>query len=143
VRARVRTVLVGNLGRLQGGLELLPDARPDDGLLDVALVAPRGPVDWVVLLVRGLTGGRRRDHRLRTWQARRVDVRMHRPQPRQVDGDVIDDADHLRVHVEAGALVVRVARDTSGPDAEVMPAAATLTAATATAPTMAAPAGQE
>src|SRR5918911_419642 len=33
----VRTVLVGNVGRLQAGLQLLPDAAPDDGALDVAL----------------------------------------------------------------------------------------------------------
>jgi diacylglycerol kinase family enzyme len=111
VRARVRTVLVGNLGKLQGGLELLPDARPDDGLLDVALVAPRNPFDWARLAWRGLTGRHRTDHRLRTWQAREVDVRLQRPQPRQVDGDLVPDRDRLTVRVEPGALVVRVPKD--------------------------------
>lgn len=112
VRARVRTVLVGNLGRLQAGLELLPDALPDDGLLDVALVAPRNPGDWVRLAFRGLTGRHRTDHRLRTWQGREVEVRIRRPQPRQVDGDLIDDGDRLHARVEPGALVVRVPRGT-------------------------------
>ena len=111
VRARVRTVLIGNLGKLQGGLELLPDARPDDGLLDVALVAPRTPLDWLRLAWRGLTGRHVRDHRLRTWQAREVDVKMHRPQPRQVDGDLVADGARLTARVEPGALVVRVPRD--------------------------------
>jgi diacylglycerol kinase family enzyme len=37
-----RTVLVGNVGTLQGGVPLLPDAEPDDGVLDVAVVSPRG-----------------------------------------------------------------------------------------------------
>jgi diacylglycerol kinase (ATP) len=118
VRARVRTVLVGNMGRLQGGLDLLPDARPDDGLLDVALVSTRRPLDWVVLGFRGLTGRHKPDHRLRTWQAREVDVRMHRAQPRQVDGDLVDDADHLRASVEPGALVVRVPRVEAVPGQE-------------------------
>ena len=38
-----RTVLVANMGRLQGGIDLFGDARPDDGVLDVAVVAPREP----------------------------------------------------------------------------------------------------
>ncbi len=115
VRARARTVIIGNLGTLQGGLELLPDARPDDGLLDLAVVAPRNPVDWVVLLARGLAGKHSDDHLLRTWQARSVDVRMHRPHPRQVDGDLVDDGARLAATVEPGALVVRFPRRADGP----------------------------
>lgn len=109
VQARVRTVLVGNLGKLQGGLELLPDARPDDGLLDIALVAPRGPAGWVRLLFRGLSGRHQsNDRTLRTWQGREVEVVMRRAQPRQVDGDLVEDGDRLSIRVEPGALVVRV-----------------------------------
>jgi diacylglycerol kinase family enzyme len=110
-RATVRTVLIGNLGQLQAGMELLPDARPDDGLLDVALVAPRRPTDWVVLVARGLLRRHRPDHRLQTFQAREVAVRMDGAHPRQVDGDLIADGSRLSARVEPGALLVRVARD--------------------------------
>ena len=37
-----RSVVVGNVGLLPGGFALLPDARLDDGLLDVADPRPRG-----------------------------------------------------------------------------------------------------
>ncbi|MGH3588115.1 MAG: diacylglycerol/lipid kinase family protein, partial [Pseudonocardia sp.] len=42
VEARLRSFMVGNCGRLPGGLTLLPDAIIDDGELDVAAIDTRG-----------------------------------------------------------------------------------------------------
>ena len=39
-RHRARTVLIGNVGYLQAGMPLLPDAAIDDGVLDVVLLHP-------------------------------------------------------------------------------------------------------
>ena len=39
-RHRARTIVVGNVGFLQAGLPLLPDATIDDGRIDVVLVNP-------------------------------------------------------------------------------------------------------
>jgi diacylglycerol kinase (ATP) len=116
--AVVRTVLVGNVGRLQGGLELLPNARPDDGILDVALVAPRNPKDWVVLIGRALTRRHRPDRRLELFRARKVRVVTRGTQPRQIDGDLIDDGPGFAAVVEPGALVVRVPRQHPGTQKE-------------------------
>jgi diacylglycerol kinase (ATP) len=109
-QAVVRTVLVGNVGRLQGGLQLLPDATPDDGALDVALVAPRSPADWIVLIVRGLTRRNRPDHRLELLRGRRVEIRTRHAEARQVDGDLIGDGPGFTAEIDPGALVVRVQR---------------------------------
>ena len=109
-RAVVRTVLVGNVGKLQGGLQLLPDAAPDDGTLDVALVSPRSAKDWVVLVARGVTGRHRPDHRLELLRAKRIEVRTRRPEARQVDGDLIDDGPGFTAEIDPAALVVRVPR---------------------------------
>jgi diacylglycerol kinase (ATP) len=119
LRVRVRTVLVGNVGRLHAGLELAPDARPDDGVLDVVLVSPRRVVDWAVLLGRTLTHRRCSDHRMSTYQARHVEVRLHQPQPRQVDGELLDPAPRLVARVEPRALVVRVPARTACPPRRV------------------------
>lgn len=47
LRRRARSVLIANVGRLQGGVRLLTDAEPDDGWLDVAVLTPaRSATGW-------------------------------------------------------------------------------------------------
>jgi YegS/Rv2252/BmrU family lipid kinase len=101
-------VLVGNLGRLQGGLPIMPDARPDDGLLDVAVLRTRALPDWIRLAVRVLLRRRRKDPELEVLRARRVEVRCDRPQPVERDGDPAGDSDHLVVEVVPAALTLCV-----------------------------------
>lgn len=111
VRRWVRTVLVGNVGTLHGGLSLLPDAQPDDGLLDVVAVAPRRLTDWPALAWRVVRRSPAQDERLRTWRGRRVVIRAVDACPRQLDGDVIEFGHELRCEVEPGVLLVRVPDD--------------------------------
>ncbi|ACZ32229.1 diacylglycerol kinase catalytic region [Xylanimonas cellulosilytica DSM 15894] len=108
VRRRVRAVVVGNSGRLQGGLALMPEARLDDGLLDVAVVAPRGVVGWVRALATLVTAGR--GHRsLDRSQAPAVRMRADAPTQTQLDGDPVGAYRELEVRVRPGALRVKVA----------------------------------
>jgi YegS/Rv2252/BmrU family lipid kinase len=109
-------VLVGNLGRLQGGLPVMPDARPDDGLLDVAVLQTRTLVDWLALAVRVLLRRRRKDPQLEAFQARRVEIGCDRPQPVERDGDPLDTPrDHLVIEVVPKALTLCVP-PAKGPD---------------------------
>jgi diacylglycerol kinase (ATP) len=101
-------VLVGNLGRLQGGLPIMPDARPDDGLLDVAVLRTRTLPDWVRLALRVLLRRRRKDPELEVLRARRIEVRCGRPQPVERDGDPAGETDHVVVDVVPHALTLCV-----------------------------------
>src|SRR5436190_781897 len=51
---RAKTVLVANLGRITGGLELVPGADPEDGLLEVAILRAQGLWDLVILAAGAL-----------------------------------------------------------------------------------------
>lgn len=105
---RVRTVVVGNVGKLQGGIPLLPDARPDDGELDVVAIAPRHAVDWVRVAGRVIRRADVPDRRMERFRARHVVIEASRPQPRQLDGDLIEDGRSMDISIEPGALAVRV-----------------------------------
>jgi len=111
---RVRTVVVGNVGRLQGGLTLMPDAEVDDGYLDAVSMGPRGLIGWVDIAGRLVTRRSRPDGRMDHWRGREIILTAESPQPAQLDGDPVGDARQLRLRVDERALVVRVAAGAQG-----------------------------
>ena len=106
--ATAGSVVVGNAGLLPGGFRLLPDARLDDGELDVGVLAPSSLLDWGVVARRVLAASRRDDARLARYRARRVEIRADRELPRQADGEMIEPGRALTVTVLPAALLVRV-----------------------------------
>jgi len=105
-----RSVVVGNSGLLPGGFSLLPDARVDDGLLDVGILAPHGPFGWPRLATRVLTNSSRQDRMLERFQARRIEVTTGALLPREVDGELVTPGHTLTVTVLPSALTVRIPR---------------------------------
>ena len=112
---RPRTVIVGNVGRLQGGVRLLGDAKPDDGKLDVAILSPNNLAHWASL---GWAVVRRskRVPRMETFTAERVEIQSLRAEPRQLDGDLIEPGKLLKIHVKHRALLLCVPQPESDPD---------------------------
>ncbi len=106
---RVRTVVVGNVGKLQGNIPLLPDAEPDDGILDVVVIATRNVIDWARIGGRVLRRADVPDRRMERFTAKHVLIEASHRQPRQLDGDVIEDSRTMDITIEPGALQVRVA----------------------------------
>jgi diacylglycerol kinase family enzyme len=105
---RARSVTVGNSGALPGGFSIMPDARLDDGFLDVLILAPSGPFGWGSVGYRVLVRSRRDDSQLERYRARRVQIHADIELSRQVDGEMIRPARSLTVTVRPGALTVRV-----------------------------------
>jgi diacylglycerol kinase family enzyme/membrane-associated phospholipid phosphatase len=105
-----RTVVVGNVGFLQAGLPLLPDATIDDGRLDVVLVNPARFVHWFRVLFRVLSRGKKLDDTVNRMTGRTVTIRAHGETPRQVDGDAIEPGHEIRCECLHGRLLVRAPR---------------------------------
>ncbi|MEO5651676.1 MAG: PA-phosphatase, partial [Marmoricola sp.] len=109
-RHRARTLVIGNVGFLQAGMPLLPDAAIDDGELDVVLLYPRRFLSWLPLAVRVLTKNKRTDETITRMTGRHVVVRATADAPRQLDGDLIPPGKELRATCVHGRLLVRVPR---------------------------------
>jgi YegS/Rv2252/BmrU family lipid kinase len=109
-RHRARTVVVGNVGFLQAGLPLLPDAAIDDGQLDVVILHPRNFLAWVPLAWRVLLKLKHTDDLVNRMTGATVVVRTGSETPRQLDGDSIGPGRELRMECIHGRLLVRVPR---------------------------------
>ena len=104
------TVLIGNCGRITGGINLMPDARIDDGVLDVVVLSPKGFPGWVDVTARVLTQHRsNRTERLQRHTATEVVIATDKAQAVQLDGDVIGETTRLSARIVPKALLVRVA----------------------------------
>lgn len=114
VRSRIRSVIIGNCGELTGGLALLPDAKVDDGWLDLVVVAPRRIVQWGAVVFTVLSRARLSKVKRPTertvvqhFRCRKLQIRAEKPLPVQLDGDAVCEARVLRARLDRLGLVVR------------------------------------
>ncbi len=111
-----RSILFANCGSLPGGMVLAPDARIDDGWLDIGVLDTRGGLlGWGDLVRRiGMRQFGLQDKlfpeagSLEFRRARNVDVQAQAPELVQADGDPLGWAQELSVSVDRGAVIVRV-----------------------------------
>jgi diacylglycerol kinase family enzyme len=121
----VHSVLVGNVGGLPGGVELIPDARIDDGVLDVAIMHPRTVFGWLYIgrtlvwenqVLRHTKLGRKliriqsqfSPNVLEYARGPVVGVRLEQPIEAELDGDEFGVVRQAKFRTDAGSLIVRV-----------------------------------
>lgn len=120
---KANTIMVGNAGMIQGNVRFMPDAQLDDGLLDIAVLNPSGPLSWLTVMhevasnsspiqreLRKLSvlPDRKAIPELQFGQMKRVDLEFDEPIELQVDGDLVGKVVKLSCFVERAALAVRV-----------------------------------
>jgi diacylglycerol kinase family enzyme len=124
--AHVSTVIVGNCGLLPGGIELLPDAAVDDGLLDIAVLQPKGIWGWLQVwrrvswqnralrkssIGRQIITARQRGVQSKTityLRSEGVLLSLDEPNEVELDGDDFGRSRSVRFSALPGALGVRI-----------------------------------
>ncbi|TWP34230.1 diacylglycerol/lipid kinase family protein [Leekyejoonella antrihumi] len=104
-----RTIVVGNCGTLTAGLALFPDAALDDGVLDVATLTPDRLAAWIGPAAKVLSKDPSDSPSIERQQGRDIVVSVDPEQRVEADGDVLESATRLRLVIDPGALVIRVA----------------------------------
>jgi diacylglycerol kinase family enzyme len=110
IRRKAHVIVIGNVGLLQGNIQLIPDAKADDGLLDVLVASPRGIRDWVRLTTQVLARQRRRDAQLDRLTGRKVTITVDGRDHFQLDGDTVGECSTMTAEIRPRALTMRVPR---------------------------------
>jgi YegS/Rv2252/BmrU family lipid kinase len=106
-RMRANAVIVGNVGWLRGGLPLLPDARPDDGMLDAVVLSAGGLTGWLGVATDMLLRRPAR-HGIYRLQFTKLQATLHQEHPWELDGEVMGSTRRLTVVARPGALLLRM-----------------------------------
>jgi YegS/Rv2252/BmrU family lipid kinase len=113
---RATCILVGNVGELFGGVEVFPDALPDDGKLELGVCTADGLVQWARTLARTARGNPAASPFVRATKARAVKVRLDRKVLYELDGGDRKKVKSFKVKIEPGALSLCVPGPGQGED---------------------------
>ncbi len=111
-RARGVAIVIANAGTIGGKLDFAPDARMDDGKLDLCILHSFGFRDLVRIVWNSLRGNLERDRSVSFYQAKRLEISTDPPLRVQVDGELEEDLTlPLTAEVVPQALRVRVPKN--------------------------------
>jgi diacylglycerol kinase (ATP) len=107
-RGRVSCVLVGNVGKLLGGVSAFDGARPDDGRLELGVVTARNPMEWARVLGRVALGHAGNSPFVEVTRGQRIRIRFSRELPYELDGGARRAAARLTIKARPGSITVCV-----------------------------------
>jgi YegS/Rv2252/BmrU family lipid kinase len=107
-RGEASCILLGNVGKIMGGVQAFDDARPDDGVLEIGVVTAATPLQWARVMTRMTLGRSERSPYVDVRQGKEFRIRLDRELPFELDGGARGTTSSIRAHVEPGALVVCV-----------------------------------
>ena len=109
VRRRIRSVMIGNCGRIMGGIEIFPEAKVDDGVLDLLILSPRGRLGWLGVIAGIFGKNKKETESVEYFQGKSAEITLEHEQEFQLDGDHLGSGTHLAVTMEPDALKIRMA----------------------------------
>ena len=105
IRRHAGLVMVGNVGQLQGNVQLLPDAQFDDGLLDLFVASPANVADWLRITTSVLLPVPEASE-IDRGQGRTVVIEASEPVEYQLDGDAAGECRRMVATVVPQTLTV-------------------------------------
>ena len=112
-KGSISCVLVGNVGKVVGGIEAFGGARPDDGLLDLGVVTAKNPLQWTRTLGRVALGKTEKSPFVETTRGKRFTIRFNRRFPYELDGGARPASKKLRIKVHPSSITICVPAETA------------------------------
>ncbi|RFU68724.1 diacylglycerol kinase family lipid kinase [Peribacillus saganii] len=86
--SKVWFIVVSNQPYFGGGIKILPEAKSDDGYLDVLAVHQLTPIQLMLMFITVFWGGHQTIKQVRSYKCRSVSIRSAQPVLIQADGEI-------------------------------------------------------
>jgi diacylglycerol kinase (ATP) len=107
-KGRVSCVLAGNVGTILGGIKAFPEARPDDGLLELGVVTAKNPVEWVRTFGKLSLGRAKESPFVDVTRGTKFTIRFDHKVPYELDGGARPARKDMRIKARPGSITICV-----------------------------------
>jgi YegS/Rv2252/BmrU family lipid kinase len=107
-KGKVSCVLAANVGKILGGVEVFPQAQPDDGRLEFGVVTAKNPVQWARTFARMARGQAAVSPFVKVTQGKKFRIRFDRKVRYELDGGARKASKKLRIKVHPGSVTICV-----------------------------------
>jgi len=107
-KGRVSCVLAGNVGKILAGVQAFPQARPDDGYLELGVVTAKNPVEWASTFGRLALGRAEKSPFVEVTQGKKFRIRFDRKLPYELDGGARPAVKQLKIKVRPRSVEICV-----------------------------------
>jgi YegS/Rv2252/BmrU family lipid kinase len=104
---RAKTILFANMGKIQGGIELVPNAHYQSGFLSVGILQTSSLPSWMNALGNALIGNVNKSPHYTLMQGKHFEVvSLRGPKPYQCDGNYFPSTKKLSVDIYPKSLAI-------------------------------------
>jgi diacylglycerol kinase family enzyme len=107
-KGKASSVLLGNVGRVFGSLNVFPGASPTDGLLEVGVVTANSTLQWLRVFSRVAIGHLDRSPFIQTTKGKKILIELERKAPYELDGGARPPTKKIKARIEPAAIEVCV-----------------------------------
>ena len=110
-KGKVSCVFVGNVSKGMGGIEVFKDAKPDDGILELAVVTAKNPIDWARTLGRITQGKAEKSPFVELTHGKEFSFTFKRKFPYEMDGSERKAVKKMQIKVHPSSITICVPMD--------------------------------
>lgn len=122
-KGKVSCVLLGNVSKGMGGIEVFKEAQPDDGILELAVVTAKNPLDWARTLGRVTQGKAEKSPFVEMTRGKEFHFKFKKRFPYEIDGSARPAVKKMKVKVHPSSITICVPAvlNDNSPDPENSP----------------------
>jgi diacylglycerol kinase family enzyme len=108
MKLRAKSILVANMGKIHGGIEVVPKAHPQSGTLRIGIVKAKNWISWVSLVFHAVTGNVNKSSHYTLLKGKKIEIiSLRGAQHYECDGDIFPKVKKLSVTIFPASLSIR------------------------------------